>query len=227
MAQVQFYRWELEHSVEHGRRALSLALELEMEELEELEARCRNIVAYNSMMMGLLDLGVWADAACAGDWESAYRHTLAAQATRNDSRVYVGFTRWLEVEALVRAGDSDRAVENLRQASAVPRTYPRDILQQVRGQAVLRLATGDRAAAVMHLEQAGALAGELGLLNDRWQLEAALADIHAAAGASAVAQAHNAAAAALIRDIEALSVDDPLWAQFEASTTVRRVMGRA
>ena len=52
LAQITFYCWDLERSLAHGMHALDLALGLEG---QELEARSRNIVAYNLMMIGRWD----------------------------------------------------------------------------------------------------------------------------------------------------------------------------
>jgi hypothetical protein len=52
--------------------------------------------------------------ALAGAWEAAHAAALLAVSFRNYGRVYVGFTRWHEIEALLRGGDAERAIEDTR-----------------------------------------------------------------------------------------------------------------
>jgi hypothetical protein len=360
LAQITFYCWRLERSLAHGRRALGLALDLGQ---QELEARCRNIVAYNAMMTGaideaveqagaaralfaalgnramevdclsivatllvhsgaiqegmaaaregvaigravenpwgeancthalargLLDAGAWgealevaqhgvaaaraaghpptlvfnllalgaverahaaldaaraahaeaqgiaeamrhplliewsaiemcADAALAGDWGAAHEHALRALGLRDYGRVYVGMTRWMETEALARAGDAARAAEDLRRAEESQMRFPRVRMLLARGLAVLAAAEGDLSAAAAHLGAAAALAETLGLLYDRWQIDAALAELHAAAGDGAAAERHRARAAETACTLATSITDERLRAGFLAA----------
>ena len=54
---------------------------------------------------------ICADNALAGDWEAAHTAAQRALSLRNYSRVYVGFTRWHETEALLRGGRLTQARE--------------------------------------------------------------------------------------------------------------------
>ena len=358
LAQVNFYCWNLERSLEHGMHALQLALALGS---QELEARSRNIVAYNGMMLGrfdelvaqaelarslfatlgnrameadclsivaiiqvhsgpvasgiaaaragvaigqevenpwgvancthalargLLDCGEWgealgvalagvaaartaghpptlvfnllalgavyrahtaleearaahreaqaigdamqhpllrewsaielcADAAQAGDWAAAGIFAQQAQALRRADRVYVGCSRWLETEALVRAGLRASAAEDLEQAARTEPMYPRLELQLQRGRAVLAAAAGDPAAAIGYLELASALATQLGLRFDRWQIDIALATAYEAVGSPAASASH-ARAAATAAELAARVIDAELRARMFA-----------
>lgn len=350
MAQINFYCWNLDHSLAHGRRALGLALELG---LHEIQASSHNIVAYSLMMLGAfeealveakqarllfaklgnrameadclsimaliqthsghvaagvaaghegmaisreaenpwgeancahplvracLDSGAWAealavarnglaaartaghaptlvfnllalgavyrahhdleaaraahgeahaiaqklqhplllewsalelmaDAVASGEWELAYQHVEQALAIRNYRQVYVGMSRWLETETLVRSGAAERAAEDLRRAAAGRPALPRDTLQYLRASAVLSAAGGDPGAALAQLEQVGELADRLGLLYDRWQVDQALATFYAGVGDAPKADHRRASAAAIARRI-AQSIDD-------------------
>jgi DNA-binding SARP family transcriptional activator len=142
-----------------------------------------------------------ADAAQAEDWPEAGIFAQQALALRRADRVYVGCARWLETEALVRAGLREWAAGDLEQAARATPMYPRLALQLERGRAVLAATAGDPAAAIVHLESAGVLATQLGLEYDRWQIDVALAATYAAVGspaanASAMRAAETAAALA-------------------------------
>ncbi len=350
LAQVNFYCWNLEQSLEYGKHALDLALELEN---PELEARCRNIVAYNTMMIGkqdtamveaeaarvlfsalgnrameadclsmtaimqvhsgniaagiaagragvligqeienpwgvancahplargLLDQGEWgealeialtgvaaartarhppslvfnllalgavyrayaaldmacavhgealaigeamhhpllcewsaielcADAAHAGEWTVAGGFAQQALALRREGRVYVGCSRWLETEALVRMGLYASAVEDLEQAEREVPIRLRLVLQLERGKAVVAAVTGAVSVAIQHLEKAYALATQLELRYDCWQIDQALTTLYVSIG-SAAATASQARAAEAITAF-ALRVTDP------------------
>jgi DNA-binding SARP family transcriptional activator len=173
------------------------------------------------------ELELCADAAVVGNWPEAYVHARRALANRNYNRVYVGMTRWLETEALVRGGDQDQAAEDLRRAEAAPHPYRRLRLQVARGRAVLALSAGDAPDAVAWLRQARAVAAETGLLHDLWQIDAALVDVFRASGDASAAATHRASTAATLQTIAVCSADDPLWARFEAAAPIRRLLETA
>jgi hypothetical protein len=107
----------------------------------------------------------------------------------------VGCARWLETEALVRAGLRDSAAADLEQAVLMTPMYPRMQLQLERGRAVLAATSGNSASAIAHLEAAGALADQLGLRYDRWQIDQALATAYAALRNPAAAERQEQAIA--------------------------------
>ena len=61
---------------------------------------------------------------------------LLALSLRNYGRVYVGFTRWHEIEALLRGGDAERAVEDMRRMPSQLVGSRRYELQELRARAV-------------------------------------------------------------------------------------------
>jgi DNA-binding SARP family transcriptional activator len=138
-----------------------------------------------------------ADAAQAGAWAEAATFAQEALALRRPGQVYVGCARWLETEALVRAGLRDSAAADLEQTARSTPMYPRMQLQLERGRAVLAAATGDAATAAAHLEAAGVLAEQLGLRYDRWQIDLALAAIYGALGSPAAVTCQMQATAAV------------------------------
>jgi DNA-binding SARP family transcriptional activator len=137
-----------------------------------------------------------ADAAQAEAWAEAATFAQEALTLRRPDRVYVGCARWLETEALVRAGLRDSAAADLEQTARTTPMYPRMQLQLDRGRAVLAATAGNLATAITHLEAAGVLAEQLGLRYDRWQIDLALAAIYGALGSPAAAECQVQATAA-------------------------------
>jgi hypothetical protein len=170
------------------------------------EARAIGEAMWHPLLREWSAVELCADAAQAGAWAEAATFAQEALALHRPDRVYVGCVRWLETEALVRAGLRDSAAADLDQAARTTPMYPCMQLQLERGRAVLA-AAGDPAAAVAHLDAARVLADQLGLCYDRWQIDLALATTYAALGSPAAAECQalaTGAAAAL-----AARVTDP------------------
>jgi hypothetical protein len=155
---------------------------LEAARAAHAEARAIGEAMWHPLLREWAAIELCADAAQAGAWAEAATFAQEALALRRPDRVYAGCARWLETEALVRAGLRDSASADLAQAAGIKPMYPRMRLQLERGWAVLAAAAGDSVAAAAHLEAAGDLADQLGLHYDRWQIDQALATTYAALG---------------------------------------------
>jgi len=167
---------------------------------------------------------ICADNALAGAWEAAHAATLRALSLRNYSQVYVGFTRWHEIEALLRGGDAERALEDMRRMPnqlAGSRSYD---LQQLRARAVQAGWHGAAAEAIACLKQAGALAEQHAWPIERWQIEAALGEIYLSRGEHDRARQSFARARGIVRAIADGLIDDSLRSTFLAAPPVRRVL---
>jgi hypothetical protein len=147
-----------------------------------------------------------------------------ALSLRNYARVYTGYSRWHETEALLRGGDAERAAEDLRRMSGQLVDSPRYDLQHLCARAVLARWQGADEEAIAHLEAAGALAEQLGLLNERWQIAATLAEMHRTRGDEQRARRAFARAASIIRTFADKLADDHLRAAFLAARPVQRVL---
>src|SRR5262249_29153694 len=86
-----------------------------------------------------------------------------------------------------------------------------------RGLALLAAANGDASAARDHLEAALALATNLGLPGERWQILAALAELGLASRDAASAEPHRAGAAATLDALAASLPDVELRRKFLAA----------
>jgi hypothetical protein len=114
---------------------------------------------------------------------------------------------WLEAEALLRAGQPERAREYVAGWGRAIHATPRASLDHARAVAALHQFAGRPAQVVAALQPAAGLAARLGLPGEHWQILAALARAHAAAG--------EAPAAALAR-AQAWPIVEQLAASLEA-----------
>jgi tetratricopeptide (TPR) repeat protein len=165
-----------------------------------------------------------ADGALAGDWEAACAAARQALALRNYRRVYVGFTRWHETEALLRGGDRDEAAEDARRMPEQCAANQRYELQHLRTLAVLAAWQGATDEAIADLEAAALLAERLGLLNERWQIESALAEIYLTRQDDDRAHQSFACAGRIVRAFADKLDDISQREAFLAAGPVRRVL---
>jgi len=172
-------------------------------------------------------LDLCADAALAGDWDEAHMYARQALSLRNYGRVYVGFTRWHETEALLRGGDVEQATEDVRRMSEQFADNQRYEMQERRALAVLARWQGDIDQAIVHLEAARVLAEGMGLLHDRWQIEAALAEAYLDCGDEERARQAFARAGGIVLAFANNLTDDKLRATFLAAGPVRRLLNQS
>jgi tetratricopeptide (TPR) repeat protein len=119
-----------------------------------------------------------ADVALVGSWEEAYRYAQQAAAAREHALLDYGFTVWLEVEALLRGGAGATASRTLSRLGERIGDNRRYRIPYLRALAVVAQSRGRSADALGHLEAAGALAHELGLPGELWQIHAARGDLY-------------------------------------------------
>jgi tetratricopeptide (TPR) repeat protein len=197
---------------------------LEQARALHLEARAIAEALHHPMLLE------WAAAELCGDyaldraWDEAHTHALQALSVRNYGRVYVGFARWYETEALLRGGSIAQAAEDVRRMGTQFTGNRRYHLQELRTRAVLARSAGDTGQAIGHLEAARAIAEELGLRNDRWQIDAALGDLLRAHGGAAQAHRSFNQAAELVRALAGTIDDQGLHAAFLVAEPVRHVL---
>jgi hypothetical protein len=186
LAQASFYQMDWTAALAHGESALARARELE---LAELSARCLNVIAHannglhdwaaveaaheealslaeripGQVFVALAAAELCADAALLGAWIEAHQYAIRAAGARPHSLAYVGFTGWLEMEALLRGGDSALANEVMHWLSQHARTYPHYQLAQLRCQAVLARWEARNMQAQEYLQAASTVAAELNL----------------------------------------------------------------
>jgi Flp pilus assembly protein TadD len=79
--------------------------------------------------------------------------------------------------------------------------------------------------AIAHLREAVALAAAIGLPGERWQIQAALGELHDERGEREAARAAFTQAAAIVRGLADRINNDALRADFLSAPQVRRVLG--
>jgi hypothetical protein len=99
------------------------------------------------------------DCALLGDWTAATGHARAAVAARAYTALPLVIPlRWIETEALLRAGETRLAQEDARRWGALVANVPRLRLSHLASLVVLAEHAGDTAAANAYGEEARALA---------------------------------------------------------------------
>ena len=147
-----------------------------------------------------------------------------ASQERSRPAVYLGQTRWYETEAFVRAGETDRAAEDLRRLGEQIGTNRRQRIQYLRALVVLTQARGDVAAAIGHLEEARGLAAAIGLPGEEWEIHAQLAELHQRGGDLTAARGASVEAVRSVKALAARIEDERLRAAFLAAPPVSRVL---
>ena len=130
-----------------------------------------------------------ADCALAGDWETATRYARQALASRKYIALpLVVSPRWPETEALLRGGDIELARDDAQRWGELVGHIPRYRLPHLRSLAVLAEWEGNRGQAIAYLEEANALAEQIGLPGEQWPILARLGELYQAIGDEEKAQ---------------------------------------
>jgi len=172
LGNVQQALFQLEHARTAYLEALSLSEHLGLRLYSEaiLSALCMN-------------------SARSGSWTEAHAYALQALATRD----YVvmlptGSTRWYETEALLRGGDGKQAQKDVQRFGERVKESKRFRIPYLRASAVLACWQNEPHVALSCLHEAAALAEELGLPGEAWQIAAAQGEMHQSQGDESQAQ---------------------------------------
>ena len=161
-----------------------------------------------------------------GDWEEAHKHALEAARLRGD--VVLQFTdpfhRYNEIEALLRGGDEALAREELQRFGEVIGENRRFQIAYLRARAVLEWWDGETGSAIEHLQEAEALAGEIGLPEELWQIRTALGELYEETGEEEKAGRSFYLAAQELRALAANIRDEGLQEGFLGARQVRQVL---
>jgi DNA-binding SARP family transcriptional activator len=118
-----------------------------------------------------------------GDWQRACHHAKLAASGRFRSDAELGedapnLPRHLEIEALLYGDEVELARESVRRLGAFAGHYVRRQIPYLRALSVLEVWEGNLQSAIQHLLEARALMIPMGLPNERWTLEAKLAELY-------------------------------------------------
>ncbi|MDQ3925785.1 MAG: tetratricopeptide repeat protein, partial [Actinomycetota bacterium] len=165
----------------------------------------------------------------AGDRGAAHRYALEAMAIRDAAPtrlIFFDFERHHETETLLTGGEERLAREDTRRLGESVGQNRRFRLVYLRMLAVLDRWDGDAEGAMGHSREAEALAEEMGLPGELWQIKADLGELHEGSGDAEQAELAFSGAAATLRSLVG-RIDKPtLRADFLSTPQVRRVLER-
>ncbi|GCE23828.1 tetratricopeptide repeat protein [Dictyobacter kobayashii] len=181
----------------------------------------------SSRYIGLSISLLCVDYALAGDWETAASYARQALAIRNPREVVCPeVPRWPETFALVQAGASAQATEDLEAFQQLFGGNKRCSISYARACAVLAEAQGESERARLCLQEASAAAKTIGLPGELWQAEAALARLYMARAEHEQATLAFARAAAIVEELAGKITNYELRSQFLASPQVQALFKR-
>jgi tetratricopeptide (TPR) repeat protein len=163
-------------------------------------------------------------AALSEDWKDAHAHAKRAHEIGTFSNPMLSLYLHYEIEALLRGGDKELAREEVRRFADRAEANERDRITHLRAVAVLDEWEGDTERALGRLRKAEALAEEIGLLGELWQMWARIGELHERRGEADEAQRAFSRAAQILKDLAARIKDARLREGFLAAPRVRRVL---
>jgi DNA-binding SARP family transcriptional activator/predicted ATPase len=143
-----------------------------------LEARMLNEEVKSAAFVDLIAAELSTGCALADSWPEAATYAREALAQRKyDVLPLVVPARWPETEALLRSGEVELAREDARRWGEVIGRIPRFRVGHLRSLAALAVWEGNWAQAITYLEEAFALAEEIGLPGEQGQILAKLGEL--------------------------------------------------
>jgi tetratricopeptide (TPR) repeat protein len=168
-----------------------------------------------------------ADCALAGDWDAARAYAERALTERSYAVARsTQLTLWHQAEALARAGEIERAAEDIRGYGERLGGSLRYQIPYRRAQAVLAQRRGEVAMAIEHLRAAAQLAEQIGLPGELWPIYSHLGALDHEQGDNQQARAAFARAAEIVQSLATAIEDAHLRATFLAAPQVRYVLER-
>jgi predicted ATPase/DNA-binding SARP family transcriptional activator len=165
-------------------------------------------------------------AALSENWEDAHAHAKRAHETGIFSNQLLSIHLHHEVEALLRGGDEHLARDEVRRIAERAQTNERDRIAYLRSSAVLSEWGGDVGRAIGQLQEAEALAREIGQPGELWQIRSALGELYERRGEAGEARAAFSRAAQTLSTLAEKIGDEKLKEGFLSAPQVRRVLGQ-
>jgi len=209
--------WQAVFGLEEARAAYRESLEL----AEVVSVPSHRIVMFS---------GLCANRALAGDREGAHAYALEATRARAgtpSALVWRDLVRHHEVEALLWGGDEGLAREDARRLGERIGNNRRFRLVHLRMLAILSGWDGRTERTLEHLREAEALAGDMGLPGEVWQIRADLGSLYEERGESDEARRAFRRAAEVVLTLAGRIRDEELRRDFLSATQVRRVLDKA
>ncbi|MDQ3638733.1 MAG: AAA family ATPase, partial [Actinomycetota bacterium] len=167
-----------------------------------------------------------ANRALANDWGGAHAYAKEAVAAREEmpaALIWMDFERHYETEALLRGGGEELARENVRRLGEGVGDNVRYRIPYLRSLAVLSWWEGDETA-IERLLEAKALAEEIGLPGELWQIWAETGKLHEQRGERERARDAFSRAARIVETLAGEIEDEVLKEGFLSAPQLRRVL---
>jgi predicted ATPase/DNA-binding SARP family transcriptional activator len=202
-------------------------LALERARATHLEAADLNERAQSEAFAEMIAAELCADCALAEEWEAATRYARQALALRKYTALPLVISpHWPETAALLRGSEVDLAREDAHRWGQLVGHIPRYRLSYLRSLAILAEWDCSQEQAIAHLEEANALAEEIGLPGERWQILAKLEELYQSKGNAKRAREAFGQAAAITQALAAKIDDQGLRAGFLAAGPVQRLLAK-
>ncbi len=160
-----------------------------------------------------------------GEWTNALRYARQVVTVAGDHGLaYAEIPHWCVTEALLRGGDAAMAQVYLVRLNVHNGDGQRDRVQYLRASAELAQWEGHQEQARAHLEEAGVLAEEIGLAEERWQIQVALGDLEQSRGEQTLAGQSYAQAVCVIQELAEKIEEKVLQTGFLTAPQVRHVL---
>jgi len=168
-----------------------------------------------------------ANRALAGDREAAHRYAVDSVWIRDAAParlMWLDFTRHHETEALLWGGNEELAREGVKRLGERVGGNRRFRLVHLQMLAVLAEWDGQTGEALRRLQEARALAEEIGLPCEMWQIWAALGELHEQRGEPEEAHGAFSRAARILERLAGEIEDEALKEDFLSAPQLRRVL---
>jgi DNA-binding SARP family transcriptional activator len=168
-----------------------------------------------------------ANRALAGNRDAAHRYALESVRIRDAAParlMWLDFVRYHETEALLQGGEEKLAREDVERLGERVEGNRRFRVVHLRMLAVLNGWDGRIREALGRLQEARALAEEIGLPGELWQIWAAIGELHEQRGEPEEAHAAFSRAASIVERLAAEIEDEALLQDFLSAPQLRRVL---
>jgi len=191
----------------------------------DLEALALNETLESSSYTLVVTSVLCADYALVGERADAQRYAKQATMVAGEhGLVYVEIPHWSVTEALLHGGDAVGAKAHLARLNTHNGDGQRDRVQYLWASAELAVWEGYPEQARSHLEEARVLAEEIGLADERWQIQVALGDLDLSQGEGVLADQAYAQAVSVVQALAEKIEDGALRTSFLTAPQVRRVL---
>lgn len=191
----------------------------------DLEARMLNETLEMSAYTVVVASALCADYVLMGEWVDAQRYALQVVAdTDAYGLLYAEVPHGRVTEALLHGGDAAKARVHLMHVKKHIGDGQRDRVQYLWAVAELAWWEGQREQAHSHLEEAYSLAEEIGLSDERWQIQVVLGDMEQSRGEQVLADRAYVKAVHVVQALAEKIDDDTLRTGFLTAPQVQRAL---